>query len=39
MKAYGDTQRRVMTEVLTDHLVDNGTFNISSLVLEQWQRK
>ncbi len=39
MKAYGDTQRRVMTEVLSEHLVDNGTFNISSLVLEQWQRQ
>ena len=39
MKAYGDTQRRVMTEVLTDHLVDNNTFNISSLVLEQWQKR
>ncbi len=38
MKAYGDTQRRVLTEVLSDHLVDSGTFDISSVVLEQWQR-
>ena len=37
MKAYGDTQRRVMTEVLSDHLVENGTFNISETVLKQWQ--
>ncbi len=39
MKAYGDTQRRVMTEVLSEHLVDNGTFNISELVLKQWQNQ
>ena len=38
MKAYGDTQRKVLTEVLSDHLVDNGTFNISETVLQQWKR-
>ena len=38
MKAQGDTQRRVLTEILSDHLVENGTFNISDIVLQQWQR-
>lgn len=39
MKAYGDTQRKIMTEVLSEHLVDNNTFNISSTLLAQWQRQ
>jgi len=39
MKSYSDTQRQVLTDVLTDHLVENGTFNISDLVLKQWQDK
>ncbi len=39
MKAYGDTQRKILTEVLSDHLVENKTFNISSTLLEQWQRQ
>ena len=38
MKAYGDTQRQVLSDVLTDHLVDNGTFRLSELVLQQWRR-
>lgn len=39
MKAYGDTQRKMLTEILSDHLVENGTFNISDTLLEQWQRQ
>lgn len=35
MKAYGDSQRKTLTEVLSKHLVDNGTFNISDAVLQQ----
>ena len=38
MKSYGDTQRRVLSEVLSDHLVESGTFNISETVLSQWKR-
>ena len=37
MKAYGDTQRRILTEVLSDHLVESGTFNVSESLLEQWK--
>ncbi len=39
MKSQNDTQRQVLTDVLTDHLVDNGTFNISDIMLTQWQNK
>lgn len=39
MKSQSDTQRQVLTEVLTDHLVDTGTFNISDIMLTQWQNK
>lgn len=37
MKAYGDTQRRILTEVLSDHLVESGTFNVSDTLIEQWK--
>ena len=37
MKAYGNQQRDTMTKVLTDHLVEKGTFDISSTILKQWQ--
>ena len=39
MKAYGDTQRQVISDVLTDHLVESNTFNLSSLVMQHWQRQ
>ena len=39
MKAYGDKQRQVLSDVLTEHLVESGTFDISSTLLQHWQRK
>lgn len=39
MKSQSDTQRQVLTDVLTDHLVDKGTFNISDIMLTQWHNK
>lgn len=39
MKSQSDTQRQILTDVLTDHLVENGTFNISDIMLTQWQNK
>ena len=39
MKANGDQQRDILTDVLTEHLVEQGTFNLSSLLHEHWQRK
>lgn len=39
MKAYGNQQRDTLTNVLTDHLVEKGTFNISSDILAQWQSR
>ena len=37
MKAYGNQQRETITDILTDHLVEKGTFDISSVILKQWQ--
>ena len=39
MKSYGDQQRDILSQVLTDHLVEQNTFNISSLIMKQWQTK
>ncbi|MDZ4700594.1 MAG: peptidoglycan hydrolase [Rhodothermales bacterium] len=39
MKAYGDTQRSMLTDVLTGHLVDEKTFGLADLLLSQWQRQ
>ncbi len=39
MKSYGDQQRDLLAGVLTDHLVENNTFDIASLVLDQWQQR
>ncbi len=36
MKAYGDTQRSMLTDILTDHLVDQKTFGLSQLLLDKW---
>lgn len=37
MAAYGDTQRDMMTNVFTEHLVDQKTFGLAELLLAQWQ--
>ena len=38
MKGQQDTQRDIMTDVLTEHLVESGALRISDLLLRQWQR-
>ncbi len=37
MKGQQDTQRDIMTNVLTEHLVESGALRISDLLLRQWQ--
>ena len=37
IKGQQDTQRDVMTEVLTQHLVESGALRISDLLLRQWR--
>lgn len=37
--AYGDIQRDALTDVLTEHLVDSGTFKLQDLLLRQWARQ
>lgn len=39
MKSYGKQQQQTMTEILTDHLVEKGTFDISTTILQQWADK
>ena len=39
MKSYNEQQRDVLSNVLTEHLVENETFDISSQILKQWQQK
>ena len=39
MKAHSDNQRQILSDILTDHLVESGTFDISSIVLKQWQQR
>lgn len=39
VEAYGDIQRDTLADVLTDHLVDSGTFNLQDLLLRQWARQ
>ena len=38
MKGQQDTQRDIMTDVLTEHLVESGALRISDLLLRQWKR-
>ena len=38
MKGQQDTQRDIMADVLTEHLVESGALRISDLLLRQWQR-
>lgn len=37
MKGQGDIQRDTLADVLTTHLVDQGTLGISELLQRQWQ--
>ena len=37
IKGQQDTQRDIMTQVLTEHLVDSGALRISDLLLRQWK--
>lgn len=39
MKSYGNQQRETLTDILSDHLVEKGTFDISSTMLKQWEDK
>lgn len=39
MEGQRDTQRGVMTDVLTEHLVDSGAFKIGDLLTRQWARE
>ncbi|GIV61752.1 MAG: hypothetical protein KatS3mg044_0618 [Rhodothermaceae bacterium] len=38
MSSYQQTQRDVLTDVLTKHLVDQGTLRLSDLLTRQWSR-
>jgi len=38
MKSQQDAQRDIMTDVLTNHLVESGVLRISDMLLRQWQR-
>ena len=37
MKGQQDTQRDVMTDVLTQHLVESGALRISDMLVRRWQ--
>lgn len=39
MKSNGKQQRETLTDILSDHLVEKGTFDISSTMLKQWETK
>lgn len=38
MSTHHDQQRDVLTDVLTEHLIDSGTFSLNELMLRQWAR-
>lgn len=38
MTGQADLQRDTLTDTLTEHLVDNGTFGIADLLMAQWER-
>ena len=38
MASYADTQRDVLADVLTDHLLASGTLQFSDLMLQRWNR-
>ena len=39
MKSFGNQQRDTLTNILSEHLVEKGTFDISSTILKQWADK
>ena len=39
MNSQRDTQRGVMTDVLTQHLVESGALRLSEMLLRQWRRE
>ena len=39
MKSYGNKQQETLTDILSEHLVEKGTFNISEDILKQWTAK
>ena len=39
MKSYGNQQKETLTDILSEHLVEKGTFDISSTILQQWADK
>ena len=39
MKSYGNQQKETLTDILSEHLVEQGTFDISSTILKQWADK
>ncbi len=38
MESYQGIQRDVMTDALTEHLVQSGTLRLSDLLMRQWSR-
>ncbi len=36
MSGYADTQRDVLNDALTDHLIESGTLRLSDLMMRQW---
>lgn len=38
LTGQADLQRDTLTNVLTDHLVDSGTFGVADLMIRQWAR-
>jgi flagellar protein FlgJ len=37
MKAHADTQRAVLTDILTEQFVEQKTFGLADLLLAQWK--
>ena len=38
LTGQADLQRDTLTDVLTEHLVDTGTFGVADLMMRQWAR-
>ena len=38
LTGQADLQRDTLTDVLTEHLVDSGTFGVADLMMRQWTR-
>lgn len=39
MSGYAETQRDVLTDALTDHLIESGTLKLSDMMLRQWNAR